>query len=114
VNFSLETIGLEGILKLAKDKSKGCEFRECLAYMDHTLTEPKYFTAHIRGQLANDIRGSMQKHLWSELGLIFIPDGSSKTLGEMTYNEHQEWRKILREKNSLGNQLYNWISAYKK
>jgi len=111
VNFTLETIGLEGILNLTKDKLRGCEFRECLAYMDSTLKEPQYFTGHVRGRIADNERGIMQPHLWSKLGLIFIPDGSSKTLAEMTHDEHSEWRKILREKNSLGKQLYDWIST---
>ena len=114
VNFSLETIGLEGILKLVENKSRGCEFRECLAYMDQTLEEPKYFITHIKGQLADTQRGSMQKHLWSKLGLIFIPEGSKKTLAEMSYDEYLEWRKISREKNSLGQKLYEWISTRAK
>src|SRR3989338_4979542 len=114
VNFSLETIGLEGILRLVEGKSGGCEFRECLAYMDQTLEEPKYFVAHVRGQLANAPRGSMQKHLWSILGLIFIPEGSEKTLAEMSHDEYLEWREISREKNSLGQKLYDWISTRAK
>ncbi len=110
VNFTLETIGLEGILKLSENKPRGCEFRECLAYMDNKLQEPQYFISHLRGQLAKSERGVMQKHLWSKLALIFIPEGCSKTLAEMTYEEHSEWRKISRSKNSLGKQLYNWMS----
>lgn len=114
VNFSLETIGLEGILQLVENKARACEFRECLAYMDQSLDEPKYFLTHVRGQLADSERGSMQKHLWSKLGLIFIPEGSEKTLAEMSYNEYLDWRKISREKNSLGQKLYDWISTRTK
>lgn len=111
VNYALETIGLEGILKLIEGKSRGCEFRDCLAYMDETLEEPKYFITHVRGLLANTQRGAMQNHLWSKLGLIFIPEKCEKTLAEMTYVEYLEWRKISREKNSLGQKLYEWLSA---
>lgn len=114
VNFSLETIKLEGILKLVEDKPRGCEFRECLAYMDETLKKPEYFLAHVRGQLSENPRGSMNKHLWSELSLIFIPEGSSKTLAEMTSDEYLNWRKISREKNSPGQKLYEWISTRTK
>jgi XTP/dITP diphosphohydrolase len=110
VNFSLETIGLEGILRLTEGKQRGCEFRECLAYLDKKLKEPKYFITHIRGKLAEKKQGSMQKHLWSELGLIFIPEGSEKTLAQMSYSEYLEWRRISREKNSLGQQFYEWLS----
>lgn len=110
VNFSLETIGLEGILKLTEGKERGCEFRECLAYLDERLDKPEYFFAHVRGQLSETCRGIMQKHLWSKLGLIFIPEESNKTLAEMSYDEYLDWRKISREKNSLGKKLYDWIS----
>jgi XTP/dITP diphosphohydrolase len=114
VNFALETIGLDGILTLVKGKSRQCEFRECLAYMDETLTEPKYFITHVKGRLSESKRGTMQKHMWSVLGLIFIPDGSDKTLGEMTPAEYSEWRKHSRGKNALGEQLYAWISSRDK
>jgi XTP/dITP diphosphohydrolase len=112
VNFVLETIGVEGILKLVEGKPRGCEFRECLAYMDSTLKEPKYFVMHIRGTLASGERGSMQKHLWSVLGLIFIPDGSDKTLAEMSYDELMAWRTSSQEQYSLGELLHAWLSEH--
>lgn len=35
VNFSLETVGINGILKLMEDKeNRKCAFNECLAYFD--------------------------------------------------------------------------------
>ncbi|WP_425449306.1 non-canonical purine NTP pyrophosphatase [Dethiothermospora halolimnae] len=35
VNHTLDTIGIEGILKLMEGKeNRGCEFKECLAYYD--------------------------------------------------------------------------------
>ena len=111
VNFALETIGNEGILKLVERKSRECEFRECLAYMDKTLKEPKYFTGRVGGVVSDESRGLMQNHLWSKLGLIFIPEGSNKTLAEMTLDEYQAWRKILREQNSPGKMFYSWLSA---
>jgi inosine/xanthosine triphosphate pyrophosphatase family protein len=79
--------------------------------MDSELKEPKSFLTHVRGQIAENIRGSMKPSLWSELGLIFIPEGSQKTLAEMSADEYSEWRKISREKNSLGQKLYEWIST---
>jgi XTP/dITP diphosphohydrolase len=114
VNFVLETIGVEGILKLVEGKSRKCEFRECLAYMDDTLEEPKYFMRYVKGTLADTQRGLMQKHLWSILGLIFIPEGSEKTLAEMSYEEYVGWRTISRETDSFGQQLYEWISTRTK
>jgi len=113
VNFSLETIGLEGILKLVEGKPRNCEFRDCLAYMDESLEKPELFLSHVRGKIAIRVQGFMQEHLWSELGLIFIPEGSKKTHAEMTKEEYLEWRKISRENDSPGKKLYDWISANK-
>jgi inosine/xanthosine triphosphate pyrophosphatase family protein len=56
----------------------------------------------------------MQKHLWSELGLIFIPENSKKTLAEMSHDEYLNWRKTSKEKSSLGQKLYDWISKRAK
>lgn len=111
VNFSLDSIGLDGILALARDKSRGCEFRECLAYLDESLGEPKYFLSIVRGRLAEAPAGVMQNHLWSTLGLIFIPEGSEKTLAEMSFAEYLEWKETFRKGNSLGQKLYDWIEG---
>ncbi|MEK6858047.1 MAG: non-canonical purine NTP pyrophosphatase [Nanoarchaeota archaeon] len=91
VSFALETIGLEGILKLVEGKDRTCEFRHCLAYKDSSLIEPVTFVSHVQGKLADSIRGEMQPHLWSKLGLIFIPNGVNKTLAEMSEKEYLSW-----------------------
>jgi non-canonical purine NTP pyrophosphatase (RdgB/HAM1 family) len=113
VNFALETIDLDGILRLVDGKDRNCEFRECLAYVDNSLKEPKYFVSHVRGVLSDEIKGEMQEHLWSKLGLIFIPEGSQKTLAEMSYEEYLEWRKIFREKESPSRLFSEWFDKNK-
>ena len=56
VNHALETIGIDGILKLMEDKiNKECEFRSCLAYYDGI--EIKFFESKSQGKLAETIRG---------------------------------------------------------
>ncbi|HSU73115.1 MAG TPA: non-canonical purine NTP pyrophosphatase [Candidatus Binatia bacterium] len=93
VNFALETIGLEGILKLIEGKDRACEFRECLAYLDDTLPEPRYFVGKVEGTIADAPKGMMQKHLWSQLSRIFVPLDSNTTHAEMTYTEYMQ-RKV--------------------
>ncbi|MBU1198401.1 MAG: hypothetical protein KJ685_01070 [Nanoarchaeota archaeon] len=109
VNFALETIDLEGILKLVEYKDSKCEFRECVGYMDNKRDSPMFFISKVPGIIADKPRGEIQKHLWSRLGLIFIPDGSNKTLGEMTYDEYLDWRKEYRDKHSTAMQLGKWL-----
>ena len=111
VNFTLNTIGLTGLLKLIKNKSRECEFRECLAYMDKTLKEPKYFLSHVKGKLAKRRKGILRDHLWSKLALIFIPKNCKKTLAEMSPNEHSQWVESSREESSLGKKLCNWLRS---
>ncbi|OGI25150.1 MAG: hypothetical protein A3J76_03015 [Candidatus Moranbacteria bacterium RBG_13_45_13] len=91
VNFVLETIGLEGILTLAVGKSRECEFRQCLVFKDESMNEPVCFQSCIRGTLATESRGQIQAHHWSPLSLIFMPEGQSKTLAEMSRDEYNQW-----------------------
>ena len=98
VNFALETIGIEGILKLAEGQNRECEFRNCLAYLDKKLKEPVFFEFKVRGRLALSRQGKSGKHHWSELFFIFIPNGQNKTLAEMPFAEYQKWRVQLFKK----------------
>jgi XTP/dITP diphosphohydrolase len=43
VNFALETIKIEGILRLTDGLERECEFRDCLAYVDKYVGEPEFF-----------------------------------------------------------------------
>ncbi|MBI4119342.1 MAG: hypothetical protein HY456_00660 [Parcubacteria group bacterium] len=110
VNFTLETIGLGGILTLVRGKNRDCEFRECLAYLDDALNEPRYFMAHVRGRLAFEPKGTLQKHHWSPLSLIFVPEGNEKTLAEMSYDEYLEWREFS-NKESTSKLFVEWFAA---
>ena len=104
VNFVLKTIGIEGILRLAKGKPRDCEFRNCLAYLDETLSEPVYFESRVEGLLSDSPRGEMRDYYWSKLFLVFIPKDTNKTLAEMTFDEYQRY------KDSFATKFAGWIS----
>lgn len=92
VNFALDTIGIEGILKLMEGKAnRTCYFKECLAYYDGK--EIKYFFGISPGSLATEIRGNDAEQKWSDLWFIFIPQAFNKTLAEMNEEERYERRK---------------------
>ncbi len=92
VNFALDTIGIEGILKLMKGKAnRTCYFKECLAYYDGK--EIKYFFGISPGSLSTEIRGNDAEQKWSDLWFIFIPQAFNKTLAEMNEEERCERRK---------------------
>ena len=56
VNYSLETIGIKGILKLMEGKeNRDCKFTECLSYYDGK--ELHQFMGEHKGSLAKEILG---------------------------------------------------------
>lgn len=88
VNFSLETIGIKGILKLMENKNnRSCAFNECLAY--HDGKNIHYFFGKHPGNLSNKIRGEDRREKWSDLWYIFEPQGFDKTLAEMSTEERE-------------------------
>lgn len=93
VNFSLETIGIDGILKLMENENnRTCAFNECLAY--HDGKEIHYFYGKHPGNLSNKIQGIDRKEKWSDLWYIFKPKGFNKTLAEMDEYERDNRRSI--------------------
>ena len=86
VNFALETIGIEGILKLMEGKeNRKCRFTECLSYFDGK--ELHQFMGRYEGTLSNEILGNDTDKKWSDLWYIYIPYGYDKTLAQMTDEE---------------------------
>lgn len=92
-NFVLGTIGVEGIIKLVKNKNKSCEFREVLSYCDGPRAKPKLFKRVVKGRISNKPLGKVKPYHWSELALIFIPEREKRTMAEMTKKEFMNFRK---------------------
>jgi len=101
VNFTLETIGLEGILALTKGKPRECEFRQCHAYKAKDSEQPLYFESTTKGTLAEEPRGETKQKQWSELFKLFIPENETKTLAEMTEEEFNDWRAGRTEPSAI-------------
>jgi XTP/dITP diphosphohydrolase len=117
VNFALGTIGIKGILKLMEDKEKReCSFVQCLAYYDGE-DEPRIFYGKHQGHITYEERGVISKDDWSELSLIFIPEGewntTGRTLAELT---HEERVRITRDNdNSAFAKFRDWyLNTMKK
>jgi XTP/dITP diphosphohydrolase len=108
VNLALETIGINGILKLVNGKPRECEFRNCLGYLDNALSEPIYFKSNVKGKLSEIPQGEIRSHHWSKLHLIFIPKNENKTLAEMTPDEYTKW--ITGYVNSFAAKFAEWVS----
>ena len=93
VNFSLDTIGIDGILKLMEGKeNRNCKFDECLAYFDGK--DIYYFYGNHPGNLTLKKQGQDRKEKWSDLWYVFKPKGFEKTLAEMNEEERENRRKV--------------------
>ena len=93
VNFLLNTIGIDGILKLMEDKeNRSCSFNECLAY--HDGNEIYYFYGKHPGNLSYKIQGLDKKEKWFDLWYIFKLKGFEKTLVEMNEEERENRRRV--------------------
>lgn len=92
VNFSMDTIGVDGYLKLMEGvENRTCAFKECLAYYDGK--EIKYFYGLHEGTIATKKAGISRKEKWSDLWYIFKPKNFDITLAEMNEIEREERRK---------------------
>jgi len=92
VNFALETLGIEGMLKLFEGTDRRCEFRQAVAYWEPGIGSPQVFEAVVPGMASTEIKGVERPEQWSRLWLIFIPEGQRKTLAEMSEMEFNNWR----------------------
>jgi len=108
VNFALDTIDIEGILKLTENKDRSCEFRNCLAYLDQASSPPHLFSNTVKGTLALTPRGENREYGWGKLWFIFIPENETKTLAEMTPKEFSAWKE-KRKEDSIAERFGKWF-----
>jgi len=106
----LKTIGVNGILKLAENIDRSCEFRNCLAFLDGTLKEPVVFEESVKGRLADKPRDKKQDYFWSDLFFVFVPEGKDKTLAEMAPEGYYKWQEELYT-NSYLTKFAKWFSG---
>ena len=98
VNFALNTININGLLRLADGTDRVCEFRHALAY-DDGLDGVEVFCDVVPGSIAPEPRGAFNaSYHWSPLATIFIPAGQEKTLGQMSLIEYFHWSEQMAPK----------------
>ncbi len=96
VGRELKEKGIEHFLAQAKDGPRNAYWIMALSYMDETLNKPILFTSKIEGKLIGEKRGALNSQTKSELWLAFVLNGQTKTLGEMTQEEHSKYSASAR------------------
>ena len=90
VNYTLDTIGIRGILKLMEgEANRACRFRECLSYHDGERIH-QFHGSH-EGTLALQIAGTDSPVKWSDLWYIFCPGEHTRTLAQLTDAEREHY-----------------------
>lgn len=88
VNFALNTIGIDGMLKLMENKeNRNCRFTECSSYYDGNNLHQ--FMGKNEGSLSKEALGNNTEKKWSDLWYIFKPFGYDKTLAQMSEEERK-------------------------
>lgn len=83
---------IRGLLETMKDvQNRNCCFLDCLTYYDG-INYYQFF-GESKGTLATTIKGSDKDKALSNLWKVFMPEGYSKTLAEMSDEELSERRK---------------------
>jgi XTP/dITP diphosphohydrolase len=87
----LTTIGIEGIMRLMEGRSdRSAGFISSLVFIDDKGNEHVFDDDPYTGTIAAEISPVNAKDSWSDLFKIFIPDGQTKVLGELTVDERHD------------------------
>ena len=109
--YALETIGAEGLLRLAASLSdRSCRFVASLVYMDPAGVAQVFTDDRGAGTLALENDPTPCDDAWSDLWRIFIPAGASRPLSALPAAEREALWTLWRS-HSVYAQLASWLST---
>ena len=95
VKWTNKQIGIRGYLDLLwcyPGAARACAIIDAVAFMDSFHSQPLVLTRRERGRVAESARGTPRSAFKSVLATVFIPEGESKTLAEMSDEELAAYR----------------------
>ena len=94
VKYMNETVGAEGIVRFMEHQDdRQAYFLSALVFVDKEGVLHEFSVKESTGEIAREVRESVAGHGWSDLWKIFVPAGSTKTLSQMTPQDHEARRK---------------------
>jgi len=97
VKMETERLGLETFFRMLKTPQGHlgytCRMVSAVAYLDARLTEPKMFSREIPGVISPDVFEAMPVKKGAWVDTVFVPDGETLSLGQMTPAQFDAWRR---------------------
>ncbi len=105
--YVLETIGVEGIMKLMKgEKNRQAKFVGCVTYVDETGCH-QFLREDIIYDIAEEIKDKTSPYAWSELWKVIYVREFQKLLCDFSKEELDAYYKTIDKKSSL-QKFVNW------
>jgi len=110
IKYMLETVGAEGIVRFMEgQRDRRAYGMSALVFVDENGQLHTFSVQGEDGGIAEEVRESIDDSGWSDLWKIFIPTGSTKTLSQMTPEDHE-----MRHKSEHGRSSYNHFAEWLK
>jgi len=97
VKMETERLGLGTFFRMLKTPQGhlgyACRMASAVAYLDDTLKEPKVFTREIPGIISPDVFEALPVKEGAWVDKVFVPDGETLALGQMTKAQFEAWRR---------------------
>ncbi len=97
-----DKLGAQGIIDFMEHKDdRSAYFDGVLVYVDARGQEHIFHEDLYKGQIAPIVHDISDMAPWSDLHKIFIPDGSTRVLGNMTRDDYDRTERTSRNKYTL-------------
>lgn len=97
VKMETERLGLATFFRMLNTPQGhlgyACRMASAVAYLDAALTDPKVFTRSIPGIISPDVFEALPVKEGAWVDKVFIPDGETLALGQMTPTRFDAWRR---------------------
>lgn len=102
-----DTLGAEGIIDFMKDKAdRTAYFAGVAVYIDETGEQHMFHASPYEGKIAETVGTMDDSTAWSVLHKIFIPEGSSRVLGEMG---PEDYANVKHKDDGRYNRFAAWL-----